>query len=120
MKRSARALCWLLLGVALGCREPDAPADAAPPGETLALSDGAQRLDLRFACGDAQCAGWLYLPPGDAPRPAVVLAGGFAGTRDVGLPHVAERLARAGLAAFVFDYRGFGASGGSPRQLVDP
>lgn len=120
MKRSAQVLCWMALSVALGCREPGAAVDAAPPGDTLALSGGAQRLDLRFGCGDSQCAGWLYLPAGDAPRPVVVLAHGFGGTRDVGLPRVAERFARAGLAAFVFDYRGFGDSGGSPRQLVDP
>jgi pimeloyl-ACP methyl ester carboxylesterase len=48
------------------------------------------------------------------------MAHGFAGTRDVALPYFAERFARDGLAAFVFDYRYFGASGGSPRQLVDP
>jgi pimeloyl-ACP methyl ester carboxylesterase len=48
------------------------------------------------------------------------MAHGFAGTRDVALPFVAEQLARAGIAAFVFDYRYFGASGGLPRQIVDP
>jgi pimeloyl-ACP methyl ester carboxylesterase len=45
---------------------------------------------------------------------------GFSGTRDVVLPAFAEGFARRGLAAFAFDYRYFGASGGSPRQLVDP
>jgi pimeloyl-ACP methyl ester carboxylesterase len=48
------------------------------------------------------------------------MAHGFAGTRDVALPGLAERFAGAGLASLVFDYRHFGASGGSPRQLVDP
>jgi pimeloyl-ACP methyl ester carboxylesterase len=48
------------------------------------------------------------------------MAHGFAGTRDVGLTSIAERFAREGLAAFVFDYRYFGASGGLPRQIVDP
>jgi alpha-beta hydrolase superfamily lysophospholipase len=45
---------------------------------------------------------------------------GFAGTRDVALEPFARAFARRGLAAFVFDYRSFGASGGGPRQLVDP
>ncbi len=79
-----------------------------------------RRLDLRFPCSDTDCAGWLFLPANAERAPVVVMAHGFAGTRDVGLPLFAERFARAGLAAFVFDYRGFGASGGSSRQLVDP
>ncbi|MBM4335326.1 MAG: alpha/beta fold hydrolase [Deltaproteobacteria bacterium] len=60
------------------------------------------------------------MPAGAERAPAVVMAHGFAGTRDVALPYFAERFARVGIAAFVFDYRGFGASGGTPRQLVDP
>jgi pimeloyl-ACP methyl ester carboxylesterase len=84
------------------------------------MADGAQRLDLRFPCGDSECAGWLYLPAGSVRPPVVVMAHGFAGTRDVGLPFFAEHFAHDGIAAFVFDYRHFGASGGAPRQLVDP
>jgi alpha-beta hydrolase superfamily lysophospholipase len=75
---------------------------------------------VRFACGETECAAWLFLPRAVARPPVVVMGHGFAGTRDVALPRFAERFARAGLAAFVFDYRHFGASGGSPRQLVDP
>ena len=86
----------------------------------MIVAAGVQRLDVRFACGDSTCAAWLYLPVGIASPPVVIMAHGFAGTRDVALPYFAERFARAGLAAFVFDYRYFGASGGSPRQLVDP
>lgn len=93
---------------------------AAEPGPTLRLDGGVERLDLRFACGAAQCAGWLFLPASPAPAPVVVMGHGFAGTRDVALPWIAERFASAGIGAFVFDYRHFGASGGAPRQLVDP
>ena len=39
--------------------------------------------------------------------------------RDQRLPAYAERFAEAGLAALLFDYRHFGASGGEPRQLLD-
>jgi dipeptidyl aminopeptidase/acylaminoacyl peptidase len=117
---AAGAALWIAL---LGCAEAP-PEPAAAPGPELALPDGARRLDLRFPCGDDSCAAWLYLPPPRDPRaaapPVVVMAHGFAGTRDVGLPFFAERFAREGLAAFVFDYRHFGASGGAPRQLVDP
>jgi len=48
----------------------------------------------------------------------VILAHGFAGTRDLWLPRYAAWFAARGLAAFVFDYRSFGASEGEPRQLL--
>jgi len=99
--------------------DPRRPGTAAAP-EPEQRSDALVRRDLRFPCGEAECAGWLYLPANETRPPVVVMAHGFAGTRDVGLPATAERLARAGLAVFVFDYRHFGASGGLPRQIVDP
>jgi pimeloyl-ACP methyl ester carboxylesterase len=43
---------------------------------------------------------------------------GFTGTRDQ-LTCYAEAFARAGLAVLTFDYRHFGESEGSPRQIVD-
>lgn len=111
-----------LVAASLGCGGADSgpPHAAAAAEPVVALEGGVTRLDLRFPCADSICAAWLYRPPGIERPPVVVMAHGFAGTRDVGLPYFAERFAHAGLAAFVFDYRGFGASGGSPRQLVDP
>jgi acetyl esterase/lipase len=96
------------------------PSDGTPESPEAQLEGGIRRLDLRFPCEASKCAGWLYLPAGNTPPPVVVMAHGFAGTRDVGLPAIARRFARAGIAAFVFDYRSFGASGGLPRQIVDP
>jgi dienelactone hydrolase len=104
--------------VAARC-DPRAPGAAAAVEPELSVDGGVRRLDVRFPCGECTCAGWLYLPPAERP-PVVVMAHGFAGTRDVGLPATAESLARGGLAAFVFDYCYFGASGGRPRQIVDP
>lgn len=113
------AILVLAGAAALGCAERQR-VDAAPAAEPLALAGGGERLDLRLPCGDAVCAAWLYLPPSSRPAPAVLMGHGFAGTRDVGLAPFAERFAAAGLAALVFDYRGFGSSGGAERQLVDP
>ncbi|WP_285652577.1 alpha/beta fold hydrolase [Actinomycetospora sp. NBRC 106375] len=56
---------------------------------------------------------------GPGGRPCVVMAHGFGATRDSGLLPFAERFAAAGAEVVVFDYRGFGASEGEPRQLVD-
>lgn len=40
------------------------------------------------------------------------------GTKDTGLLNFAEPLSKAGFDTFIFDYRGFGESGGFPRQNV--
>jgi pimeloyl-ACP methyl ester carboxylesterase len=86
-----------------------------------------EREDLRFAVGGDACAAWLYRPAGrrDAATPVVVMAHGLSGTRRDRLGPFAERFAAAGLAALVFDHRGFGDSEGEPdlfqprRQLDD-
>jgi dienelactone hydrolase len=109
----------VLLGITISRCDPRQPGAAAAPQADAALEGGVVRQDVRFPCGDTQCAAWLYRPHGERP-PVVVMAHGFAGTRDVALPAFAERFARAGIAALVFDYRHFGASGGLPRQIVDP
>lgn len=77
------------------------------------------RSDVVFESGGARCAAWLYRPADPKAAACVVLAHGFAGTREVRLDAYAERFAAAGLSAVVFDYRHFGASEGEPRQLLD-
>src|SRR5256714_4583184 len=78
-----------------------------------------RREDIEFHSGENTCAAWLYRPDGEGPHPVVVLAHGFGGVREARLWAYAERFAAAGMAALVFDYRHFGASGGEPRQVLD-
>ncbi|WP_037044047.1 alpha/beta hydrolase [Pseudonocardia halophobica] len=82
------------------------------------------RTDLTFTSHGSPVAAWRYTADDDgfagpAGRPCVVMAHGFGATRDAGLEGFAEELAAAGLDALVFDYRGFGASGGDRRQVAD-
>ena len=77
------------------------------------------RIDITFDSSGTCCAAWLYQPNGKGPHPCVILGHGFGAIRQMRLDAYAERFAQAGLAAFVFDYRHFGASGGEPRQLLD-
>jgi len=62
-------------------------------------------------------AGQLYLPEGRGPHPAVCICHGIpAGAPDPtdrGYPLLAERIGSNGLAAFIFNFRGAGASGGN-------
>jgi pimeloyl-ACP methyl ester carboxylesterase len=80
--------------------------------------------EISFISGHHHCAAWHFAGTGDAfagagGRPCVVMAPGFASTRAPGgLVAYAQGFAAAGLDVVLFDYRGFAASGGSPRQLV--
>ena len=79
--------------------------------------------EICFTSGSDRCSAWHLQATSDAfagpaGRPCVVMAPGFGGIRDNSLLGYAEGFAAAGLDALLFDYRGFGASGGSPRQLV--
>jgi uncharacterized protein len=84
------------------------------------------REDLAFSSHGNRCAAWHYpARGGTAAAPVVVLAHGLSGTRRDMLGPFAERFAAAGVAALVFDHRGFGDSDGKPdlfhpvRQLED-
>jgi uncharacterized protein len=84
------------------------------------------RRELRFASGLESCAAWLYPAATEAAQTAiVVMAHGLSGTRRDGLGAFAERFAAAGVAALLFDHRGFGDSAGEAdlfhpaRQLDD-
>ena len=81
------------------------------------------REDVRIWAEGEQIAAYLYRPDpgatGAEARPCVVMAHGFAGTRDDGLPDYAEAFQAAGYVVALFDYRHFGASTGQPRQLLD-
>jgi len=76
--------------------------------------------EITFDSGGTTCAG-IHLRGQHRPtepRPCVVMAHGFGGTVDGGILGFAEGFAAAGLDVLLFDYRGFGRSAGTPRQLV--
>jgi len=73
-----------------------------------------QRETVQFRSGDAECAAWHY--PGTNSG-CVIMAGGFAVTKEPGTDRFAKRFNDAGFAVLAFDYRGLGESGGQPRQV---
>jgi uncharacterized protein len=73
------------------------------------------RQKIRFSSGGAECAAWFY--PG-ANGGCVIMAGGFAVTKEPGTDLFAGRFNDAGFAVLAFDYRRFGESGGRPRQVA--
>jgi dienelactone hydrolase len=79
----------------------------------------ATRTTVRIpaAAGD-EIEAWLYLPEGDGPHPAVVMAHGIGAIKAGGLAPFAERFCREGFAAVAFDYRQWGGSSGQPREQL--
>jgi uncharacterized protein len=79
------------------------------------------RRDVEFDAEGVTLRGWFY--PGEGaqgPAATVVMAHGFSAVKEMYLDAFAEVFAAAGLNALVFDNRNFGASGGEPRQEIDP
>jgi uncharacterized protein len=82
-----------------------------------------ERRDVAFRSGDSFAVGWFFLPEGTDPGarvPAVAMAPGTGGVKELHHEPFVRRLAEAGIAALLFDYRGFGGSGGEPRQRIFP
>ena len=78
-----------------------------------------RQADVELRSGGDVCRAW-FLAPEDAgaPRPCVVMGHGFGLTRHCSIRDIAVAFAEAGHAVLLFDYRGFGDSGGMPRQVV--
>jgi len=94
-----------------------APQTSRPPQ--------ANRDDMTIEVGSQVLRGWHYTGVGDRftserGRAAVVMAHGLGATKDSALPDFAAALSAAGLDVVLFDYRNFGDSDGSRRQVVSP
>ena len=85
------------------------------PNRNYAAAASRATVRIPTASGD-DLEAWLYLPEGDGPYPAVVMAHGIGAIKAGGLAPFAEQFCREGFAAVVFDYRQWGGSAGEPRE----
>jgi pimeloyl-ACP methyl ester carboxylesterase len=74
-----------------------------------------KRQSVRFISGGTECAAWHY--PG-ASGACVIMAGGFAVTKEPATDLFAQRFHDAGFSVLAFDYRRIGQSGGEPRLVL--
>src|SRR6516162_9511690 len=74
-----------------------------------------EREKVWFGSGGTRCAAWHYRGGNGA---CVIMAGGFAVTKEPATDLFAGRFAAAGFSVLAFDYRHLGESGGQPRQVV--
>jgi uncharacterized protein len=80
-----------------------------------------KREDAEFSAeGGVRLRGWLFVPDGPGPHPAITMAPGYAGVRDHALEPFARAFAEQGFVVLLHDHRGFGASDGEPRHDIDP
>ena len=95
-----------------------APAASATPATPTATTSDVRTTDqLVDVAAEAdgtpvQLDTRLYLPAGSSPRPAVLLAHGFGGSKE-SVDQEARRYAADGNVVLTFTARGFGRSGGS-------
>jgi fermentation-respiration switch protein FrsA (DUF1100 family) len=73
------------------------------------------REKVRFNSGGTECVAWHY--PGSNGA-CVIMAGGFAVTKEPGTDLFAARFWDCGFSVLAFDYRHLGESGGQPRQVA--
>lgn len=80
------------------------------------------RHDVTIVSDGDVLRGWHYRPGARAGRaaPVVVMAHGLSAVKELGLDRYAAAVNDAGFHVVVFDHPCFGASGGTPRQEVDP
>lgn len=76
--------------------------------------------DVTFTSEGTEIRARLYLPDGEGPFPAVVMAGGWCYVKELVQPDYAKVFVRAGLAALIFDYRHLGESGESRVNTSTP
>lgn len=80
------------------------------------------RFKSTFLAEGVACAATLHLPaaPGPTAHPAILMVHGWGGVQEVMTEPFVAHFVQAGFAVMEFDYPGWGASAGWPRQVINP
>lgn len=85
-----------------------------------ALAGEIRTQTVSFESGGDTLVGTLFLPEGATPTEAVVVTGAWMTVKEQMAGRYAQELAKRGIAALAFDFRGWGQSEGRPRALENP
>ncbi|MGE0141007.1 MAG: alpha/beta hydrolase [Ilumatobacteraceae bacterium] len=82
---------------------------------------GTVKRDVEFVSGGLTLRGWLFVPEGPGPHPALVVTNGFGSVKELFLDHPYHQVfADAGFVVLVYDHPYCGESDGLPRLELDP
>lgn len=76
------------------------------------------REDASFMSGNDKISAWYYNPDAKEPRSCIIMSNGFNGTKDGLLENYALEFIKQGHSVLTYDYRTYGESGGTPKQLL--
>lgn len=76
--------------------------------------------EVEFSSQGAVLRGLLFRPDTEARPPVVIMANGTSATIHMVVDEYARVFCDNGLAVLLYDHRSFGASGGNPRQQINP
>lgn len=79
----------------------------------------AAQTRFTFTSGGLELVGYHWSPSSSSPAPCVVIAHGLGGLQTSYLQPYAERFSAVGYNAITFDYRYWGQSAGTPRNIID-
>ncbi|MHB8672994.1 MAG: alpha/beta hydrolase [Candidatus Limnocylindrales bacterium] len=81
---------------------------------------GVATRQVVFYSNGCRLSAVLHIPVPSSTRrvPGIVVAGGFAGVKELRVPTICDGLAAAGFVALRFDYQGFGESEGTRWRLL--
>lgn len=121
-ERSAAAasgtLLWLLW---LAAARPSFWPQRARPAAWSNRQTGAIVIEaVGFPSEGATLRGLLFRPPHVPRPPVVIMAHGTSATIGMVADAYAEAFRESGLAVLLYDHRNLGASGGEPRQEINP
>lgn len=75
------------------------------------------RETIEYEVKNTKVSGWFYKPETNDKNTCIIMSHGFGGTKDMALEKYALKFRGSGYSVLLYDYRYFGESGGSPRQL---
>lgn len=98
------------------------PATYSVHAAGAARDGGVTMQDVQFTSSGVHLSGHLFLPPAfsqEKEYPAAVVTGSWTSVKEQMPDEYASLLAQDGFIALTFDFTGFGASEGQPRQVED-
>ncbi len=118
MTRIKKPLSFIAATAAIATMATVPLSHAAPESSSTPLIS-----EVTFTSGGEKIAGRLYVPASVSakrPAPGLVVTGAWMTVKEQMAARYAQEMAKRGFVTLIFDFRGWGESGGSRRQMENP